>query len=91
MSHEAAFQKLENCLRQALNASAPEESHKLIAEAIQRTERLSKAVTTAASKRGRKGGQKTAERGPEYFAKIAAMRKTRAGGRPKKQTTTEQN
>jgi|SRR5690348_6330151 hypothetical protein len=30
------------------------------------------------------GGKKTAERGPEYFARIAAMRKTRAGGRPKK-------
>ena len=31
---------------------------------------------------GAKGGKKTAERGSEYFAKIAAMRKTRAGGRP---------
>jgi hypothetical protein len=29
------------------------------------------------------GGRKTAERGPEYFARIAAMRKNRAGGRPK--------
>jgi hypothetical protein len=29
------------------------------------------------------GGRKTAERGPEYFARIAAMRKTRAGGRPR--------
>lgn len=37
---------------------------------------------------GAKGGKKTAERGPEYFAKIAAMRKTRAGGRPK---TTSQD
>ena len=33
---------------------------------------------------GAKGGKKTAERGPEYFARIAAMRKNRAGGRPKK-------
>jgi hypothetical protein len=33
---------------------------------------------------GAKGGNKTAERGPEYFAKIAAMRKTKAGGRPPK-------
>jgi hypothetical protein len=33
---------------------------------------------------GSKGGQKTAERGPEYYARIAAMRKTKAGGRPKK-------
>jgi hypothetical protein len=33
---------------------------------------------------GRKGGQKTAERGAEYFRQLAAMRKTRAGGRPRK-------
>jgi hypothetical protein len=33
---------------------------------------------------GAKGGQKTAERGSDYFKKIAAMRKTNAGGRPKK-------
>lgn len=33
---------------------------------------------------GAKGGAKTAERGPEYFAKIAGMRKTNAGGRPRK-------
>ena len=26
---------------------------------------------------------KTAERGPEYFAQIAAMRKNRKGGRPR--------
>ena len=32
---------------------------------------------------GQRGGRKTAERGPEYFRKIAAMRKTRAGGRPR--------
>ena len=35
---------------------------------------------------GRKGGSKTAERGPDYFRKIAAMRKTKAGGRPSRQT-----
>ena len=33
---------------------------------------------------GAKGGTETAKRGPEYFKKIAAMRKTKAGGRPKK-------
>jgi len=32
---------------------------------------------------GQRGGLKTAERGPEYFRKIAAQRKTRSGGRPK--------
>jgi len=30
------------------------------------------------------GGKKTAKRGPEYFRKIAAMRKNRKGGRPRK-------
>lgn len=33
---------------------------------------------------GSRGGQKTAERGPDYYRQIAAMRKTRAGGRPRK-------
>ena len=37
----------------------------------------------AAAELGRLGGQKTAERGPEYYAEIQAMRKVRAGGRPK--------
>lgn len=30
------------------------------------------------------GGNKTAERGPEYYARIASMRKVRSGGRPRK-------
>jgi hypothetical protein len=42
--------------------------------------------TAPAAVLGSRGGKKTAERGPEYFAKIAAMRKTNAGGRPRKQT-----
>lgn len=33
---------------------------------------------------GARGGSKTAERGSDYFAKIAGMRKERKGGRPKK-------
>lgn len=33
---------------------------------------------------GAKGGGETAKRGPEYFRMIAAMRKTKAGRRPKK-------
>ncbi len=32
---------------------------------------------------GAKGGKVTAKRGPEYFAKIAGMRKEKKGGRPK--------
>jgi P63C domain len=38
---------------------------------------------SAAAELGRLGGQKTAERGPEYYAEIQAKRQTRAGGRPK--------
>lgn len=33
---------------------------------------------------GRLCGKRTAERGPDYFRKIEAMRKTKSGGRPKK-------
>ena len=46
----------------------------------------SKRAKPAAAVLGSRGGKRTAERGPEYFKKIAAMRKTRAGGRPRKQT-----
>jgi hypothetical protein len=35
---------------------------------------------------GAKGGKATARRGSEYFRKIAGMRKTQAGGRPRKPT-----
>jgi hypothetical protein len=86
MDQAAAFEKLSNCLRQAKEAPTMEQSRTLIAEALQRLDRLSKAVLTAAEKRGRKGGTKTAERGPDYFRQIAAMRKVRAGGRPRKES-----
>lgn len=33
---------------------------------------------------GKKGGKVTAKRGPDYFRKIASMRKENKGGRPKK-------
>jgi hypothetical protein len=34
---------------------------------------------------GQRGGLKTAERGSDYFRKIAAKRKTHGGGRPRKE------
>jgi hypothetical protein len=40
--------------------------------------------TSPAAELGSKGGKKTAERGPDYFRKIASMRKTKSGGRPRK-------
>jgi hypothetical protein len=45
-------------------------------------------ITKPAATLGKRGGLKTAERGPGYFAKIAAMRKTRAGGRPPRKAAT---
>ena len=36
---------------------------------------------------GKLGGQKIALRGPDYFRKLAAKRKTHGGGRPKKQSS----
>jgi hypothetical protein len=41
-------------------------------------------VASAAAMLGKRGGKVTAERGPEYYAKIQAMRKNRKGGRPRK-------
>jgi hypothetical protein len=40
--------------------------------------------STAATVLGRKGGNVTAQKGSDHFRKLAAMRKTRAGGRPRK-------
>ena len=39
----------------------------------------------AAAALGRKGGTVTAQRGSEYYRQLAAKRKTRAGGRPRKE------
>ena len=38
---------------------------------------------------GKMGGKATAKRGPEYFRQIAAMRKTKGGGRPRKKTDAQ--
>jgi len=46
---------------------------------------LKQAKTPAAAILGKKGGAEMAKRGPEYFRQLAAQRKTRAGGRPRKQ------
>jgi len=39
---------------------------------------------------GRKGGEATAIRGPDYYRKIAAKRKTFSGGRPRKDSANAQ-
>jgi len=40
----------------------------------------------AAALLGRKGGSQTAKRGSDYFRQIAAKRKVRGGGRPRKES-----
>jgi hypothetical protein len=45
----------------------------------------------AAVELGRKGGLQTKLRGPEYFRKIAAKRKSFKGGRPKLHPTASQS
>jgi len=57
-------------------------THELLGTAVKLADRL--LTEKPAAVLGAKGGQKTAQRGPEYFKKIAAMRKTRGGGRPSK-------
>jgi hypothetical protein len=46
---------------------------------------LSQTKMPAASVLGRKGGSVTAKRGSEYFRQLAAKRKIKAGGRPRKE------
>src|SRR5580692_2816296 len=56
---------------------------KLLDSALALTDDLLAAPSSAVSL-GQRGGLKTAERGSEYFRQIAAKRKTKAGGRPKR-------
>jgi hypothetical protein len=56
-------------------------AQELLGDAVRLAEFL--ATQEPAAILGKLGGKATAKRGPEYFRKIAAMRKTKAGGRPK--------
>ena len=62
-------------------------SLELLRAALALTDDLLKQTgSSAAAIMGHKGGAATAAtRGPEYFRQLAAMRKTRAGGRPRKE------
>jgi hypothetical protein len=89
------LQALRNILEQAhlivssnpLPPGGRERAEELLRTAVALSGALvdSKRAKPAAAFLGAKGGKQTAKRGPEYFAKISAMRKTRAGGRPRKQ------
>mgnify|MGYP001089396335 CR=1 FL=1 len=56
-----------------------ERSRELLKVAVALADHL--LATPPAAALGRQGGLKTAQRGPEYFRRIAAMRKTHAGRR----------
>jgi hypothetical protein len=56
-------------------------AHELLRAAVVLADAL--VETPPAAILGAKGGKETAKRGPEYFAKIAGMRKTKSGGRPR--------
>ena len=45
---------------------------------------IKQAKMPAAAALGARGGSQTAKRGSDYFRQLAAKRKTRAGGRPRK-------
>jgi hypothetical protein len=74
----------------ALETIPAHPSVKRAKELLNAAERLAEDLATVnpAVALGAKGGSKTAKRGPEYFKQIAAMRKTKAGGRPRKPVTT---
>src|SRR5579863_5621819 len=61
-------------------ASARESLNAALALSKDLANRSTDPLRAGAAAMGQKGGSKTAELGPEYYAQIAAMRKTRAGG-----------
>jgi hypothetical protein len=75
---------IQTSLGRAIAEPNHEASREIVRRVIRRVELLAQRLAKAPVALGRKGGKKTAERGPEYFKQIAAMRKTRAGGRPRK-------
>jgi len=89
MAKRADLKALRNMIAEAdlilstttLPEGRAERAHELLGTAVKLADHL--LTEKPAAVLGAKGGKKTAERGPEYFKKIAAMRKTRAGGRPK--------
>jgi hypothetical protein len=63
-----------------------ERCREMLASALALTDDLlAQAKLPAAAALGRKGGSVTAKKGSDHFRQLAAMRKTRAGGRPRKQ------
>jgi hypothetical protein len=88
-TNRTQLRALKNLLEQA-ELSIPEAARcrELLTASIALTNDLiaQEKPSTAAASLGRKGGSVTAQRGSEYFRQLAARRKVRAGGRPRKET-----
>lgn len=82
--HQAEIAAICDALRQAIAVPSIEATRQILTDTLRRAERLAQSLADAPTKMGRKGGQTTAKRGPEYFRKIAAMRKVKSGGRTRK-------
>jgi hypothetical protein len=88
MAKRADLKALRNMIAEAdlilstttLPEGRAERAHELLGTAVKLADHL--LTEKPAAVLGAKGGKKTAERGSEYFKRIAAMRKTRTGGRP---------
>jgi hypothetical protein len=60
-------------------------AHELLTAALALVDDLSRGLKNPAATFGAKGGKATAQKhGSEHFRQLAAQRKTRGGGRPKK-------
>ena len=59
-----------------------ERAYELLTAAVSLADHL--LTENPAAKLGSKGGRETAKKGSDYFRKLAAMRKNRKGGRPRK-------
>ena len=59
-------------------------SQELLSSALALADDLLASAKAPAAALGRKGGTVTAKKGSDHFRQLAAMRKTRAGGRPRK-------
>ena len=85
--HQAEVAAICDSLRQAIAAQSIEATRQILTDTLRRAERLAQSLVEGPTKMGRKGGQTTAKRGPDYFRQIAAMRKVKAGGRPRNPKT----
>jgi hypothetical protein len=74
-----------NRINEAMGTDDPADRERTLRKALTHLDTLEERIKAIPRERGSAGGTKTAERGPDYFRQIAAMRKTRAGGRPRKQ------